>query len=115
MVGFCTSPAFSPRNSSAAKIMARTHKSNYFPCRCIDQKVGRKCWARVTLNHLPDEDDVCKTCGVKGKLRLDKARKERRDSSAQTCYCPAAPGKDGQNRPHRKGSMIMCEHYKVPF
>ena len=100
-------------------MMARTHKSNYFPCRC---KKKNDCSYRVTLRKPPDayaRPRCCPRCG--SPLIVDNYRIKQRQLPGHlrkdnpTCYCAAAAGRDGQNRPHRKGSMPLCEHYQVPF
>lgn len=89
------------------------HKTNYFPCRC---KRKNECSYRVTLRRHPDEyvrTPKCKNCS--GPLIVDNYRKQRKDSVFDTCYCAATAGRDGANMPHRRGSLVMCEHFRMPF
>ncbi len=94
-------------------------KSDYFPCRC---KYKNKCGYRVTLRQPLDWFEtlpVCGKCG--GPLILDQYRIDQRKLPAAqrkdnpVCLCAAAPGRRGENRPHRPGSMVTCERYGVPF
>lgn len=96
--------------------MARTHKSNYFPCRC---RIKNKCSYRVTLTRRPDVDDKCPRCGAElivDQYRIDQRKlpgPQRKDNPV--CHCAAAAGRDGSNMPHRVGSIKECERYGVPF
>lgn len=90
-----------------------------YPCRC------RKCGARRTLAHKPDETlNTCK-CGVCRKLReqdreaplhcacggtyrVDWYRRGK-EHKRTACYCSGYHWSIG-NGPHRKGSL-QCYHY----
>lgn len=90
-----------------------------YACRCSNSR----CRARRSLARHPHtylRDPKCLLCG--SLMRLDGHRQAQRTVPAKmrtdpgpTCKCPAAPGADGQNMPHRAGSLKQCERHRVPF
>ena len=96
-----------------------------YQCRC------RHCKARRTLAKHPDDYARPPKCNCwffdnklkawrHGEFRVDghrmtqkRLRADKRTDPGPTCKCAALPGEDGQNRPHRRGSIPECEHSKM--
>jgi hypothetical protein len=101
----------------------------YFPARCS----SAKCRRRRQLSKHPSEYARWPVCSCwrwdkKAKkwyhprLELDQHRiaqrkkpVSKRTDSGPTCKCAALPGRDGQNMPHRAGSVPSCVRRGVPF